>query len=150
MKTLILGYGNPGRGDDGLGPELVARLEKHPVTAVTLLAALQLQPEHVFDLADHDRVLLVDAGLTTPAPFTWDRLHPARDPGVFTHALGPRALLAIYREALRREPPVTWLVTIRGERFGLGESLSEAARRHLARALESVTAWLADARTVPG
>jgi len=150
MKTLILGYGNPGRGDDGLGPELVARLEKHPVTAVTLLAALQLQPEHVFDLADHDRVLLVDAGLTTPAPFTWERLHPARDAGVFTHTLSPRALLAIYREALHREPPITWLVTIRGERFGLGESLSEPARCHLARALASVTAWLADARTVPG
>ena len=25
--VLIVGYGNPGRGDDALGPELVARLE---------------------------------------------------------------------------------------------------------------------------
>ncbi len=145
MKTLILGYGNPGRGDDGLGPELVARLEKHAAAGVTLLAALQLQPEHVFDLADHDRVLLVDAGLATPAPFIWERLQPARDAGVFTHALGPSALLALYREVLGRTPPATWLVTIRGERFGLGEPLSAPARRHLAQALAAVTAWLADA-----
>ncbi len=150
MKTLILGYGNPGRGDDGLGPELVARLEEQAGIAATLLTALQLQPEHIFDLADHDRILLVDAGLDTPAPFTWERLYPARDTGLFTHALAPRALLAIYREALRREPPAAWLLTIRGERFVLGESLSESAQRRLARALESVTAWLADPRTVPG
>jgi Ni,Fe-hydrogenase maturation factor len=27
-KLLLFGYGNPGRGDDALGPELISRIAK--------------------------------------------------------------------------------------------------------------------------
>ncbi|BCX89650.1 hypothetical protein MIN45_P2023 [Methylomarinovum tepidoasis] len=149
MRTLILGYGNPGRGDDGLGPALVERLEFHGVAAV-LETAMQLQPEHIFDLAACGRALLVDTGTGTPAPFTFEPLVPRRDASFTTHALSPWMLLALYEETLRRPPPPAFLLTIRGERFGLGEALSPAAVAHLGQAETFVHRWLADARAVPG
>ena len=150
MRTLVLGYGNPGRGDDGLGPALVAGLEGRTGAAVTLQTAMQLQPEHVLDLEAHDRCLLVDAGLETPAPFRFEPLRPRRDASAFSHALSPWALLHVYRTTLRRPPPPAFLLTIAGSRFGLGETLSVPARRHLDRAMAFVITWLADARAVAG
>jgi len=75
-RILILGYGNPGRGDDALGPELISRLELLKLDAslgsrleLTLLTDFQLQVEHVLDFQHQDLVLLVDAHLTTSPPF---------------------------------------------------------------------------------
>ncbi|WP_022948171.1 homospermidine synthase [Methylohalobius crimeensis] len=171
VKVLVLGYGNPGRGDDGLGPALVERLEsrfesegrgtlvkglrgkdaamKRPRTGsqrpltrvprpsldadsmVTWLTAMQLQPEHILDMEQHDLTLLADAGWETPAPFTFEAVQPLRDSSFTTHALSPQTLLAIYRDTLGGSLPPTFLLTLRGERFGLGETLSSAAAGHL-------------------
>lgn len=150
MKTLVLGYGNPGRGDDGLGPALVAQLEDRSDKNLTLLTAMQLQPEHIFDLDVHNRALVVDAGLNTPAPFHFERLQPRCDASAFSHALSPWALMAIYRDNLRRPPPPAFLLTIRGERFGLGDDLSPQAQNHLRQAQDFVNNWVADARAVAG
>ncbi len=150
MRTLVLGYGNPGRGDDGLGPVLIERLAERVDDSVTLLTAIQLQPEHIFDLQGHDRILLVDAGLETPAPFHWERLQPRRDASAFSHALSPWALLAIHVKILNVSSPAAFLLTIRGECFELGESLSPLAQTYLQQALDFVITWLADVRAVAG
>ncbi len=48
---LIFAYGNVSRGDDGLGPLLLERIESHiDPQKVELLCDFQLQIEHALDL----------------------------------------------------------------------------------------------------
>ncbi len=141
-RILVLGYGNPGRGDDGLGPALVEGLRQR-WGQLTCLTAMQLQPEHVLDLDRHDLALLVDAGWQTPAPFAFAPVAARQDASFTTHVLSPQRLLAIYRYALGKPPPPVFLLTLRGEGFGLGEGLSPTAQRHLESALTFVAELLA-------
>lgn len=171
MKVLLLGYGNPGRGDDGLGPLLVERLEQHcqaladTELQLGFLTSMQLEPEHVLDLEGQDRVLLIDAGMGTPAPFSLEQVQPFRDDSFSTHALSPRTLLAIYRDTLGKEPPPTFLLTVRGEGFSLGAPFSSEVLGRLDLAFDFVASllgqtdstWLQQAggetegaRTIPG
>ena len=41
-RILVIGYGNPGRRDDGLGPALAARLEALALPGVTVESDFQL------------------------------------------------------------------------------------------------------------
>ncbi len=142
---LLLGYGNPGRGDDGLGPLLVERLEREfPAASAwqpSFLVAMQLQPEHALELKDHQAAILVDACRETPAPCELRPVLPRHDYSYTTHRLSPGALLAICRETLGTAPPC-WLLSIRGEHFGLGEGLSTPARENLEQARTLLGGWL--------
>lgn len=142
-QTLIFAWGNPSRGDDALGPELLARLGER--AGVELLTDFQLQPEHVTDLEGRELVLFVDAGVSCAGPFSFNRVGPARDESFTSHAMSPAALLAAYRDVYHAPPPPCFLLAIRGERFELGEGLSDAARSHLEAALGLVERLLADA-----
>lgn len=42
QRILLIGYGNPGRGDDGLGPALAAAIEAMELPGVTVEADYQL------------------------------------------------------------------------------------------------------------
>lgn len=136
---LVFGYGNPSRGDDALGPlfleALQERLASSPMGNIEFLQDFQLQIEHALDLAGRDRVLFVDAHAGCPPPYRFERLSPHRDESYTTHAMSPQALLEVYRRLNRSGPPPCYLLSIRGERFGLGEVLSRAAESNLQCAL---------------
>lgn len=137
---LVLGVGNPSRGDDALGPIFVERLGEtlsREVSrgALDLLTEYQLQIEHALDLTGRERVFFVDASVRACAPFELTRVAPRRDSSISTHALSPEAVLATHRELLG-EPPEAWILAIRAERFELGTQLSDAARGHLQAALQ--------------
>ena len=83
-STLVFGWGNPGRGDDALGPLLIERLEAARALrpgweGVELLCDFQLQIEHALDLQGRARVLFVDASAAGEAPFAVARLAAAED-----------------------------------------------------------------------
>lgn len=146
----MLAWGNPSRGDDALGPELVRRLEALSAQKAgawrdhEFLTDFQLQPEHATDLAERDLVLFADAAAEGRAPFSFSRVRPARDHSFTSHAMSPSAVLAVYRQVFEREPPEAYLLAIRGESFELGEPMSARAERHLDAAL-ALTARLLDA-----
>jgi hydrogenase maturation protease len=142
-QVLIFAWGNPSRGDDALGPDLLERIG--PRAGVELLTDFQLQPEHVTDLRDRDLVLFADASVSCAPPFSFTRVTASRDPSFTSHAMSPAALLAAYGEVYGVEPPPCFVLAIRGEHFELGESLSNAARAHLDAALGLVERLLADA-----
>ncbi len=145
--TLIFGWGNPSRGDDALGPLFVEHFTAlaaiHPEWgAVECLTDFQLQVEHALDLRGRQRVLFVDASLDAPARWSLQRIEAARDASFTTHAMSPQAVLKVYADIDDDEPPPCWLLAIRGERFDLGEDLTEAARGNLAAALEEAAHWI--------
>jgi hydrogenase maturation protein HypF len=140
VPVLVMGIGNPSRGDDALGPLFVERanrsLEREVQTGrVELLTDFQLQIEHALDLTGRERVVFVDASVQAAPPFEFSRVTARRDASHTSHALSPAAVLDAHR-CLGGEPPEAWVLAIRGERFELGDALSAAASRHLDAAVE--------------
>ena len=136
---LVLGIGNPSRGDDALGPLFVERAGAALAPEVArgeleFLTDFQLQIEHALDLEGRGRVVFVDASVRAAAPFEFTRLAPCRDATHSTHAMSPAALLETYRAVLGAPPPA-WVLAIRGEAFELGEALTAEASAHLDEAL---------------
>lgn len=135
-RIAILGWGNPSRGDDALGPALIERLEEErgrqpDWPAIDLITDFQLQIEHAADLVGRDLVLFIDAGAACPAPFRFTSLHPARDIGYTTHAMSPQSVLRVFEQVYQRPAPPAFLLMVRGARFELGEPLSAEAAGNL-------------------
>lgn len=145
--VLVIGWGNPSRGDDAIGPLLVEQLQAaHADAAVDWLVDFQLQVEHALDLAGRERVLFVDASQRGMAPFEVSQVEPRRDASYTSHAMSPAAVLHAHRELCAGAPPVCTLLAIRGECFELGAPLSDSGAHHLAQALHWARSWLRPAR----
>lgn len=138
MRIVVFGIGNEARGDDALGPLLLRRVEAAGWPGVTTVEDYQLQIEHALDLADADLALFIDAGTGTPAPYDWYEIAPAPHLAHTSHALAPETVLAVYERVHGRPPPRSFVLCVRGERFGLGESLSAAAAENM----EAAWSWL--------
>ena len=138
---VVFAVGNPSRGDDAIGPELCARLEKWLAREglsrrVELIEDFQLNIEHVLDLVGREQALFIDAGENTPAPYIYEPIFPAAIPSHSTHALPPQAVLQVFRQTEGREPPPSFVLCVRGECFELGEGLSPEA---LGRVIEAMS-----------
>ncbi len=138
-----MGYGNPSRGDDALGPVLLQRLKEREPIGVELLTDFQLQVEHALDLVGRELVLFIDASVSCRSPFAFERLTAKPDASYTTHAMSPAAVLQVYRQLYRGTPPPSFLLSIRGEQFELGDDLTPAAKKGLTAALEFAEALIA-------
>ena len=134
-RMLVFGWGNPSRGDDGLGPAFVGEATRK--ADVELLVDYQLQPEHALDLVGRDEVLFVDVSTSTTEPFEVFEVSPGPAVTFTTHHLSPGALLAIFERITGRPAPHARVLAIRGWSFALGEVLSERAKVNL----EAALAW---------
>lgn len=144
MSLVIFAVGNPSRGDDALGPLLMAELETQSLPGVTLVTDFQLQIEHALDLDGHDLALFIDAGTGTPAPFDFYEVSASTGMSITTHALTPSAVLQVHAQ-LRPVTPPAFVLCIRGDHFELGEGPGEAARTHL----QAARAHLAECLALP-
>jgi hydrogenase maturation protease len=146
MRLAVLGWGNESRGDDGLGPALLAR-SAAAWPELTIVEDYQLQIEHALDLVGADCVLFIDAGKDTPAPFAFVRLAPKRDATHSTHALSPEAVLDVYVQVRDEAPPPAFALCVRGESFELGEGLTRDGAERLEAAWNFVQTLMGE-RTV--
>lgn len=133
---LVIAVGNPSRGDDALAPMLLQRLGEWVdhnglASEIELLEDFQLQVEHAADLQGRERVLFLDAGLNTPAPYTLDRIQPNGGNALFSHALPPEHVLATYVQVYGEPPPASFLLCISGAGFELGAPLSRRGEQNL-------------------
>ena len=137
---LVIGCGNPGRGDDGIGPRLVELLEERAwqgAATVDLVAAFQLAPEHAADVAAHAWVVFADAAVDGPAPFDVRPVRASAAAAFSTHVMEPGAVMALAAAGFN-SGAAAWLLSVRGDRFGAGGTLSRRAAVNLEAALE----WL--------
>ena len=137
--TLILGWGNPGRLDDGLGPAFIDAIAAALPPDVAASSDYQLTIEDAADVAGHQRVLFVDADRVGSGPFRLERVLPSRlSPSFSTHSVSPGAVLSLSLDLFQAEPEA-WLLGIRGYAFdAFGERLTDRARANLVRAVEHV------------
>lgn len=143
---MVLACGNPSRGDDAIGPLLLARLESWLSESgwaddFVLVEEFQLQVENALDLQGMSAALFIDAGEVTAAPFSLLPAVPAEVLGHSTHALSPGAVLAVFRQVTGEAPPPAEVLCVRGESFELGAPPSAAALAHVEAAWPALQAW---------
>jgi len=141
-RILILGYGNPGRQDDGLGPAAAGALSRLGWGNLTTVDDYQLNIEDALDVAAHDIVWFVDAAKTGPAPFCVHDVFPSATTEFTSHLLRPAALLKIAQDYCNRTPPA-FLLAIRGYEFEFTEALTQGGQENLRAALSMLTASIA-------
>jgi hydrogenase maturation protease len=134
---LVIGYGNPLRGDDGIGQQVAEAVALWNLPQVRSIAAHQLTPELAEELSRVDCAIFVDACIDSET-FQITPLLPNPDAGSqLGHYTDPRSLLAL-AEILYGKAPQAWLVAIPGVNFELGVSLSTTAREGVEQALVKI------------
>ena len=127
--TLVLGYGNTLRRDDGAGVEVARQLAALALADVEIVEAHQLLPEHAELLARADRAIFADASVDADLPgVALEQLDPP-DPGaeirLDPHLSDPGGLLALAAHLFGRAPEA-WIVRLPVAELGIGEGLSPA------------------------
>jgi hydrogenase maturation protease len=138
-RVLVLGYGNPGRQDDGLGPAVAAGIDQLGWPNLTAFDNYQLNIEDAMDVAAHDVVWFVDAAKNGPSPYAVHDVSPASTVEFTSHIVRPEAILAIARQCYGGAPQA-FLLAVRGYEFEFVEELTPGAADNLRAAL----AMLAD------
>ena len=75
---LLIGYGNPGRLDDGLGPALAERVRRMELPGVHVDCDYQLTVEDAHAVSQYETAVFADADVSRPAPFSFRRVEPQR------------------------------------------------------------------------
>ncbi len=141
--VLVIGYGNPGRMDDGLGPALSARLEACALKGVSVETDYQLVVEHAHEIAQHDHVVFADAAIKGEAPFSFTEITvPDHQPPFNSHSLSPEAGM-FFARTMFGATTKGYMLGIRGYEFdGFDERLSERAKENLEAAFSFIVKLL--------
>ena len=134
---LVIGYGNPLRCDDGVGPRVVEAVEELKLPAVRTLVCQQLSPEHAEPISRARTVVFVDAAVDAPTEVQLRKLEPGGTTQLMAHAADPRTMLALARDVFGHVPQAWWL-TIPAVKLGFGDDLSPAARRGFDKAVQEI------------
>jgi hydrogenase maturation protease len=146
-KRLVIGIGNPLRGDDGVGACLAEQAAvltaADPGGPVAVRSVQQLTPELAEELAQLEDVLFIDAWLTPAgAAPQLQPLSPAGRASADSHRLEPAALLAVSL-ALYGRAPEAELLLVPATAFDHGTALSAELREALPHARALLRQWLA-------
>ncbi len=156
-RTLILGYGNADRQDDGVAWHIFAGIARRlgrpapsspdePLSPIgespQLWFTLQLTPEMAETIAEYDRICFVDAHTgSVPQDLHIIPLSAQYQNSPFTHHMTPSTCLA-FAETLYGNAPRAILVSVRGYRFGFQRSLSPKTEALAEQAIQAILDWL--------
>lgn len=148
--VLIIGYGNTLRGDDGVGRRLAEELAERKLPRICTRSVHQLVPELAEDLAACGAVIFIDASLGRAGDSVTMRPIVAAGPiAAIEHVMRPQIVLAYTRDLFGSSPKAWWL-TVPGENFEVGESLSATARTAAAAALTMIERFIQEYLRLPG
>ena len=129
MNTLVLGYGNRSRTDDGVGCFVIERLQQAQLSGIELLTAHQLEVDHAEVISRFDNVIFVDAAIPqSPQAIARTVVQPRFRSHAVAHYLTPGDLLEL-AQMLFGQAPRGILFSIRGADFNFGTTLSPSTER---------------------
>jgi hydrogenase maturation protease len=138
MDCLVIGYGNTLRSDDGVGQIVARKIANSHLLGVRSLYLHQLTPELAADIAEVELVIFVDATLAAIAPdVRVSPLKPLSSVEIRSHMSDPRMLLNL-AQTLYNHCPKAWWITIPGENFELGDTISPLAQRGMTQAFKQI------------
>ncbi len=144
-RILIIGYGNPGRCDDGLGPALAHAMAALAIPNLRVESNYQLNIEDADLLAGFDYVIFADASVDCPEPLALTPLEAKQELNFSTHSVSPKTLLAMAGE-LYNSQVIGYTLALRGYRFNeFDETLSDQATQNLEAAVSFLHSLLAPA-----
>ena len=144
-RIQVIGYGNPGRQDDGLGPMFVKALRERR-DDLSLSDPYQLTVEDALSFTNDSIIVFVDAAKQLDKPFDFTPAHPSPEHGLSSHILSPESLLQL-TETVFGVRPTAYVLAIKGQEFDrFEESLTDIAQQHLNLALAFFTEWLDEQR----
>ncbi|NER78824.1 MAG: hydrogenase expression protein HypE [Leptolyngbya sp. SIO1D8] len=142
--VVVIGYGNPHRGDDAIGDTVVSRLHALKMSNLKAYSVTQLTPELSGKLAAADIAIFVDAcklnnvdtvrikSVDACGSETAGSAVPA-----FGHSCDPCSLLALTYSAYGHYPQAWW-IEVPASDFIKGQPLSELAEYGIAQALAEI------------
>jgi hydrogenase maturation protease len=133
---LLIGIGNSGRGDDGLGWEFIERVSGLGYDFLDYEFRYQLQVEDAELIANYDIIVFVDASHDQlDGGFEMRRCISASHSYFTTHAQAPEAILHLANNLYNRFPK-SYTLAISGEKWEMENSLSLDAKNNLQAAFE--------------
>ena len=153
IRTLVAGFGNVYRRDDGLGPAVVnalrARIGRYTLDPlddgfddlghnVDTIVLHQLVPELSETVKDYDLLIFVDAHVgTIPEEMRVERIDVGYQAPLVSHQFRPSTVLALSQQMYGHAPRAV-LLSLRGYDFDFGEGLSIEAERLVGPAAEKI------------
>lgn len=147
LSRLVIGIGNPDRGDDAAGRLVARRLRGRLAEDVAILELRGEATELLAALEGPTSVVLVDACVSGVPPGTVRRFDAGAGPlpagafGLSSHGLGPAEAIELAR-ALGQLPPRCLVYAIEGASFEIGAPLSDRVAAALAAVADRIAADL--------
>lgn len=145
---VVVGYGNPHKGDDAIGQKVVDQLQASNFSTLKAYAVSSLTPELSSKLAHANVVIFVDAcKLKNTDTIQVKSLEPSGTetagsvvPG-FGHSCSPSSLLAL-TQSVYGHFPKAWWVEVPASDFTMNRPLSDLAARGVEQALRAITSLI--------
>lgn len=156
-RTIVIGYGNPDRQDDGVAWHILCNLANRlgrPTPSFEegftisgddpdLYFVLQLTPELGELMAKYQRICLIDAHTgSIPENVKLTQLKPEYQKSPLTHHTTPQTCLAFAKSIYNSEPEAI-LVSVRGFEFNFSHHLSSKTKNLASQAEQIIWTWLA-------
>jgi hydrogenase maturation protease len=142
-SMLILGIGNPLRGDDGIGAHVCVQLEELNIPGISVQTTHQLHTEWIFTFQQYDAVLLVDASLSDHEVVIRPISTAAVSSSNLSHHMAASQIAAL-TSLIVGSSTLFFECAVPGDAFGLSDQLSEKGRMHADLAVASIKSWLED------
>jgi len=156
-KTLLIGYGNPDREDDGVAwhilrgvadffnliiPDILDEDLIKVDENLHFLFELQLIPEMTYDMAEYSRICFVDAHTGALENDVYiQHLDRKFQNSPLTHHMTPQTILSILEQTFNHKPEAI-LVSVRGYQFGFENFLSPRTKKIATDAIEKISQWI--------
>ncbi len=138
QRVLVIGYGNPYRGDDGFGPLTARQIEDRRLDSVEVIVNRQLTPEMAIPLSQTDYAIFLDAAVgDQPGALCAMPVEPCGSSSS-SHHFEPGTLLALAQSVFGHAPPAA-LVTATAVTLEHGAEMSLAVCEAAARVAEAMT-----------
>ena len=145
---IVIGYGNPNKGDDAIGQKVVAQLQALKTPNLEACAVSQLTPELSSKLARASVAIFVDAcklkNTDTVQVKALDACGTETTgsalPG-FGHSCSPCSLLAL-TQSVYGHFPKAWWVEVPANDFTIGQPLSNLAEQGVNQALRAIASLI--------
>ncbi len=147
QKTLIYGYGNPGRQDDGLGARFIELVDKwikeSQIAGVETDCNYQLNVEDAATVAEYDRVIFVDASVVENIDsYKLEPITPDNASIEFTmHAVSTAYIIDLCTKIYSKTPE-SYVLHIKAYEFDFTEALTKKAEENMHEAFNFLKSFL--------
>ncbi len=140
-KTLVIGYGNTLRSDDGVGVWVADRIAALHLPDVDVKTCHQLFPELAADILPYDTIIMVDASADGEPMTVRKSVPPLEHLPSSNHNISPEILHHLACEMYGATVDLR-VYTVRGESFEFGSMLSPSVKERATKTVALIAALL--------